>query len=346
MPKIFPIVFGISNLLLGLTKATGSGPYLISFLLGWIIAGVLFGLIFGWIWTKIKNKFVRTVLVIFCILLVGQKLEKVQSFTKKACFKSACSKKLRSKQNEAYAFLNAIFLDLRSSFQDAKKVDLKQAIDGVGERLNKEDATTLTYFEELEKLAELQQKVDVWINDFDKKDVEAFYNLLEHIILTLKTEYKDSPELLEDIRAMELANNFYKDFVYSKENLEILKEFMDLGVEKFFKQAMEKYSTPEGKKRLLKALSYSKSTVSLLENMVNTPLFVLFAEDVLKGIMQILQFADKKELGFDLEKYMEIKFTPLKESLEGQRKIIEDIEELLHKCELLLQAAIEEFCFS
>ena len=341
MTKTFIITLGITHILGGFAETTRQGPLLISFLLGTAIAGILIGTFFSWIWTKTKNKSVKTMLIILFIILVGQDLVKIQSFIEKATFEGTCSKHLRSK-NEASLFLRTIFSEFESSLQRVKKLDLKQTLDRIKEQLNKEDATLLTYFEELAKLVDFQEKTNLWINVFEKKDVETLKNLLNHILLTLKTGCKDDSEALENIRMMELISNFYMNCAYDKEKLEIIKEMTELGTEKFLKQLMDKNSAPEAKKRLSKALSH-KAFIKSLENLIGSPLFGLLTEGIIKELAEILQFA---ELEFDLENYMKTKFHTLKDSPEGQRQIIKDIQKLKEKLSLLVEVAIKKACFS
>lgn len=146
MPKTFAIILGITGLLSGFTRATGPRPHLIGYLLGAAMVGVLFGIVFGWIWTKTKNKFVKTVLVILSVMFVSKDLADIQSFIEKATFKRACSKNLRSKQNEASLFFNTIFLDFKSLFQEAKKANLRQVLDEVEKTIERRRRNHINLF--------------------------------------------------------------------------------------------------------------------------------------------------------------------------------------------------------
>lgn len=349
MSKTFTIILGIASLLGISTKTAGQGAHLIGFILGGIIAGIAFGIFFDWIWAKTKSKFVKIILVIFSIIFVGGKLGNLLSFVNKISLENSYSKNFQSQPNKASSYLNAIFSSLEPSFKEAKKINLRQALDKAEKQLNKENITTLTYFEELETLQDLQQKIGPWINDFDKKDVERFYNFFDNIFLTLKTAYKDSydkdsSELLKQICVSELANNSMRSLAHSAEQVEILKKLMELGVEKFITYAMDKYPTPEERKRFIKTLS-NNNTLNYLQKLVNTKLFIPIAEELIKEIAQMLQSADKTEINFDLKKYMETKFTRLKDSPEGQKEIIQDIQELKEKLSLLIDAAVMEAYF-
>jgi len=345
MPKTFAIIFGIADFLGGCITTTEKGGDLIAYSLGRAMVGILFGILFGWIWTKTKNKFIKTALVILSVTYASQNLSDIQSFMEKASFKHACAKKLRSKQKEASLFFSGLLLDFKSSFQEAKKVNLREVLNEIEERLNKEDATALTYFEELGKLFNIQEKISAWINDFDKNDVETLYAFLDHIFSVLKAECEETHEVLEEIRALELASNIMRDLNYSKEKLELFKKLMELGVKKFITHITKNYSTPEGKKQLTKSFTCKKPIEKILTKLVNTKLFIPIAEELIKEITQALQFADKTKLGFDLETYMKNTFASLKDTPEGQRKIIKDIKKLKDKCSLLAEAAIKEFCF-
>jgi len=344
MSKVFVTIFSLSSVLGGFAKSTLRGPELITFVLGYALTGILFGILFGWIWTKTKSKFIKTIIVILSVIFVGKDLGNVQSLIKKTSFKHAYAKSLRAKENEALSFFNGIFLDLKSSFQEAKKINLRVELDKIEKRLNEEDASALTYFKELEILMGLQEKIGGWINDFNKKDVERLYNLLGHTFSILKTASKESPELVEQINIMELLSNSMKDLTRSKEHLEILKKLIELGAKKFITYATKQYSTPERRKQFKKAFAFKNSMEIVLTKLVNTEIFSLMAEEIIQELAKGLQFVDKKTLNFDLDEYMKTKFTQLKETPEGQKQIIKDIMKLKKKFTLLAEAAIKEFC--
>ncbi len=216
----------------------------------------------------------------------------------------------------------------QKTYVDHTKTNIKQFIQ---ERILKLKVLTLDNDISLRDLIDESRKInefleDPWINDFEEEDLNALKDLHKIIIEALLDGLqKNNIDISAFVRAERLAT-VIKKMVLNKDQIALLKP-LALGNLVQFAQRLRKIpSTKEGRASFKRAFSFDDC--QLLEPLINDPEFKNLAIDIFRSRTNQIEVFLGNSLKLDFNRYIEVFIPKLSETVEGKKKILNDLKQV------------------
>ncbi len=233
-----------------------------------------------------------------------------------------------SPQKTNLSYVKKYYEAATKSFKEHQKVNLTQFIENSYKALEEGDDGA-AYLEELSKIFTIQS--DIWINNFEKKDLENLNTLfltICSVISEISIEYipEDSDAIKKEIEEKKDLYNLLPKIAINKKEIETIKDLIKMGPKKWINHITKSHSSFKKYSNIMEeAICYD---LNFLEEYIEKSSFQLIAEILVKNLHSRIESLYKINLNFDIENYIKKTIPSLVETLEGKKKIIQDIMQL------------------